>query len=555
MLNVVYARVSTETQEKQQTIESQLAELRRHADAQGLTIAQEFIDDGYSGTMLERPGLDALRDCVSAGVVETVLVLCPDRLSRNYLHLGILMEDFQKRGVRLAFVNQRVDDTPEGKLLLQIQGAVGEYERVKIMDRTRRGKKHKAEQGHIVGGVAAYGYDYIRPNRAAPGRWEINEAEAKVVREVYRLFIEEQLGIRAIIHQLAELGISTRAGNASWTRSHLHKLLTSEVYIGQAYYFKTYPDIPEQYREHKAYRQNPKTTKRRRDRSEWIPVPVPAIIDAETFGRARQRLDANQRFSPRNTTEERYLLRGLLKCKHCGLTFAGTATSQAVHYACRGKRPEDAGRQEKCPSRYLRADRVEPLVWQEITDLLKDPDLLLRQWERRQEAPAPSAQDLSAQREAITKQIAQADREEMTVVRLYREGKIGEALLDAQLAEVRSKRDALRRQIEVLDRDSQAIEDHTCIDDAIRAFCAKVSKGLETATFDDKQKLLREAIDRIEVEPDADSGTLYGVIPLPSDCSALRPRLLHRHDRHAAHLLCALLHRDQDPQGRLLECV
>jgi site-specific DNA recombinase len=82
MSTVVYARVSTETQEKQQTIDSQLAELRRHADAQGLTIAQEFRDDGYSGTVLERPGLDALRDFVSAGGVETVLVLCPDRLCR-----------------------------------------------------------------------------------------------------------------------------------------------------------------------------------------------------------------------------------------------------------------------------------------------------------------------------------------------------------------------------------------------------------------------------------------------------------------------------------------
>jgi len=177
-LALIYARVSTEAQEKQQTIESQVAELRRYAETQGLIIEREFIDDGYSGSMLERPGSRRLRDCVSAGGVETVLSLCPDRLSRNYLHLGILIEDFQKHGVKLAFANQQVDDSPEGKLLLQVQGAVGEYERTRILDRTRRGKKHKAQQGQIVGGVSAYGYDYIRPDKAAPGRWENNPEEA-----------------------------------------------------------------------------------------------------------------------------------------------------------------------------------------------------------------------------------------------------------------------------------------------------------------------------------------------------------------------------------------
>lgn len=300
MSAALYARVSTETQEKQQTIESQLTELRRCADARGLTIDREFVDDGYSGTMLERPGLDALRDYVAAGGVETVLCLCPDRLSRNYLHLGILIEDFQTRGVKVAFVNQQVDDTPEGKLLLQIQGAVGEYERAKIMDRTRRGKKHKAEQGHIVGGVAAYGYDYIRADRAAPGRWEINETEAEVVREVYRLFTEKHLALRAIVRELEQRGIPTRTGLSRWGKSQVHKMLSSEVYIGRAYFYKTYPDVPDRHRENKPYRQNHKTTKRLRDPKEWIPIEVPAIIDHETFARAKKQLDANKHFAARN---------------------------------------------------------------------------------------------------------------------------------------------------------------------------------------------------------------------------------------------------------------
>lgn len=167
----IYARVSSEAQEKQQTVESQLAELRAYAEAEPLALVREFVDDGYSGSMLERPGLDALRDAVAAGKVDTILCLCPDRLSRNFLHLGILLEEFEKHGARVVFLNRQVDDTPEGKLLLQIQGAVGEYERAKILDRTRRGRQHKARQGLMPGGQAPYvsaGQSHGRRSKGVP---------------------------------------------------------------------------------------------------------------------------------------------------------------------------------------------------------------------------------------------------------------------------------------------------------------------------------------------------------------------------------------------------
>lgn len=523
LATALYARVSTEAQEKQQTIDSQLSELRRYAESHGLAIAREFIDDGYSGTMLERPGLDALRDCVAAGGVETVLCLCPDRLSRNYLHLGILIEEFQKRGVKVAFVNQQIDDTPEGRLLLQIQGAVSEYERAKILDRTRRGKKHKAQQGHIVGGVPAYGYDYVRPDKGTPGRWEINDPEAAVVREIYRMFVEEQLGLRAIVRELEARGIPTRTGLRRWGKSQVHKILSSEVYIGRAYYFKTYPDVPERHRQHKPYRQNPKTTKRRRDPKEWIPIAVPPIIDHDTFARAQAQLQANKRFAARNARRP-YLLRGLLRCTKCGNSFVGTPIAGQSYYTCTGNNPIATNRAERCGARSVRTDRIEPLVWEQMTTLLANPDLLLQQFERTHSLLTPDPRDIAVSRSALTKQMNQTDTEEMKVVRLYREGRIDDALLDLQLAEVRRKRDALSRQIEALEQAARTAQEHSCTEDAVRAFCAKVSKGLEAATFEEKQRLLRLAIDRIEIEPDADTATLYGVIPSPDDSTALRPR-------------------------------
>jgi site-specific DNA recombinase len=113
----------------------------RSAAAQGLGLPVQFIDDGYSGAMLERPGLDRLRDAVATCEVDAILCLCPDRLSRNFLHLGILVEELRKHGARVVFLNQPAEDTPENRLLVQIQGAVSEYERTKILDRTRRGRQ------------------------------------------------------------------------------------------------------------------------------------------------------------------------------------------------------------------------------------------------------------------------------------------------------------------------------------------------------------------------------------------------------------------------------
>jgi site-specific DNA recombinase len=434
------------------------------------------VDDGYSGTMLERPGLDALRDFVAAGGVETVLCLCPDRLSRNLLHLGLLVEDFQKRGAKVAFVNQQVDDTPEGKLLLQIQGAVSEYERTKILDRTRRGKRHKVEQGQLAGPIAAYGYTYIHVSRGAPSRWDINPAEAEVVRQIFAWFVEERLSIRQIARELAARAIATRKGRAQWCTSQIHRILANEAYLGTAYYFKTYPTLPDRPREEKAYRRKPKTTNRRRDREEWVPVAVPAIIDRETYDRAQAFLQENLRFANRNNTRHQYLLRGLLRCGKCGRSYIGNGSGARTYYVCSGNNALAAGRPDRCGASSLRTDRIEPLVWDTIRSLLDDPGLL-RQYAEQQAPATHSSEDAAARGKAFERQIAQADAEEMRVVRLYREGIISEELLQAQLAEVRAKRQAIQQDLNALNREAEEAAAFETQEAAIQAFCEDIRLG------------------------------------------------------------------------------
>jgi site-specific DNA recombinase len=137
----IYARVSSDQQVQQATIESQLAAVQKFATDNGLKIDPDliFADNGFSGITLARPQLDALRDQAATGEINRILILDPDRLARKYAHQLMLIEEFKKLGVEMTFVNRQIAASPEDQLLLQIQGVIAEYEREKILERQRLG--------------------------------------------------------------------------------------------------------------------------------------------------------------------------------------------------------------------------------------------------------------------------------------------------------------------------------------------------------------------------------------------------------------------------------
>jgi site-specific DNA recombinase len=168
----LYARVSTDRQEKEQTIRSQLAAITRYADQQGFrhTPAQIYKDEGYSGTWLDRPGLDELRDHAREGRFDVVVVLCPDRLARRYAYQVLLLEELKRTGIEVHFCERPISDTPDDQLLMQIQGAIAEYERAKLLERCRRGRLHRARQGELAPPQTPYGYVYGARKYAGDGR-------------------------------------------------------------------------------------------------------------------------------------------------------------------------------------------------------------------------------------------------------------------------------------------------------------------------------------------------------------------------------------------------
>ena len=175
MNTALYARVSTDRQGRNQTIDSQLTALRAWArvNVHDVAEAHVYCDEGVSGSRLDRPGLDRLRDAVRDGVVATVVVLSPDRLARKYAYQVLLLEEFRRAGCTVVFLHHPISDDPNDQLLLQIQGAIAEYERAVLAERFRRGKLQRARAGQVVAGRAPYGYRYVRRQEGVSygGNW------------------------------------------------------------------------------------------------------------------------------------------------------------------------------------------------------------------------------------------------------------------------------------------------------------------------------------------------------------------------------------------------
>lgn len=227
MRAAIYARVSTERQERQQTIASQLSALRDWARAQRYALAEAhvFRDEGYSGSRLDRPGLDGLRDAVHDGSVDVVAVFAPDRLARKYAYQTLLLEEFRRAGCKIVFLHRPISDDPSDQLLLQIQGAVAEYERAVLAERFRRGKLQKARDGHAIAAKAAYGYRDEARRGAAPARLVIDDAEAAMVRQLYAWIADDGLTIRKCMRRLNDGPWVTRSGRTLWSSSVVHHIV------------------------------------------------------------------------------------------------------------------------------------------------------------------------------------------------------------------------------------------------------------------------------------------------------------------------------------------
>lgn len=352
----IYARVSTSQQaEHGYSLQTQIEACKKKADEMGIASYKIYTDDGYSGAYLERPALDRLRDDLS--LYDAVIVYDTDRLARNVMLLLLITEEIEKH-CQLVFVNTEYSQTPESRLFFQIKGSFAEYERIRIADRMNRGKRGKLQKGLPVQNAHIYGYSFV------DGRYVINDTQADVVRLIFDLYANTTHSIPTITKLLNERGITTLRGK-KWTQDGIHTILHREHYTGE-YYANT--QIV------KKTGPNSRTIKPR-NKSEWIRMQIPSIIDKDTFSRVQEKLTRNRVLKVRQTKND-YLLQGILFCANCGkkivLHHANTGHGRCYDwYKC-----VSARRNASCGARFMRPEITDELVWNAIQEICTDETTL-----------------------------------------------------------------------------------------------------------------------------------------------------------------------------------
>ncbi|MFH1140405.1 MAG: recombinase family protein, partial [Chloroflexota bacterium] len=494
----MYARVSSDRQEHEETIQSQLGELRGRVQEDGVVACQEFIDEGYGRDNLVRPCLDRLRDLVAQGELTRVYVQCPDRLASG-AKLIILVEELQQHSVEVVFLKGSVEDTAEGKLLLHMQGAIAEYERTKIMERTRRGKLYWARQGAMVGGHAPYGRRFVRRSDTERAHLEVDEYEASVLRQMYGWLLQEHSSTRGIARRLTERGIPTARSAAQWQPTAVDHILRNQVNKGEFIYHRAERVLPSRRLSTDPYRQNRKTGRRLRPPEEWITIPVTPIVDAATWERAQEQLRENSRYSGRNNKRHQYLLRGLIRCPRCGATYTGAAKNGRRRYRCTREDASLSSTGTRCSPGSFLAEPVEQAVWGVVNDALRQPQVLIEEYGRRlTQAGTLDAVEADRKQAALALKRVKVQEDRVTDAYVNEAMEIGR--YKAEMEKLRQRRNELERAAQELDRrERQELESRKALEHMER-FCHQVSQGLDAMTFDERQQLLRLVVERITVE-------------------------------------------------------
>ena len=507
----IYARVSSEQQAQEQTIASQVAALRQRVTDDGFELPEElcFLDEGVSGSTLLRPALERLRDAAYVGGFQKLYVHSPDRLARRYAYQVLLVDELTKHGIEIAFLNRAIGVSPEEDLLLQMQGMFAEYERAKIMERSRRGKRHAATRGSVnVLSGAPYGYRYVsKRDGQGDASYEIHDEQAAVVKQMFEWVGRDRVSIGEVSRRLKEKGVVSAKGKSWWDRTSVWGILKNPAYMGSAAFGKTRTGPRRaQFRKPCSQAKVSRRTGSTYDTkpAEQITIAVPAIVSPELFASVQDQLTENRLRGRERRRGAKYSLQGLLTCQCCGYAYYGKPVSRSsakgktpyAYYRCVGTDAYRFGGHRVCQNAQVRTDKLDQAVWDDVCELLRNPQLLRKECERRLAAPESSDTERSLQ-----KQIATAQRTLNRLIDIHTDGLIDRDEFEPRLerarrrhAELASKLESLRSQTQEQAALREAL---ACVD----SFSEVVSANLDQADWTMRREILRTLIDRIVIEP------------------------------------------------------
>ncbi|MCR4279549.1 MAG: tRNA 2-thiouridine(34) synthase MnmA [Candidatus Zambryskibacteria bacterium] len=533
MKSVLYARVSTEEQKSNQTIDTQIhgiGGMMQYAINHKLPVPDEsmmFIDDGFSGATLIRPALTAFREYLKThDDVAYFLVYDADRIGRDTYNQLIILEELKKKNVTIHFKTGELGTTPNDKLLFTILSAFSEFERAKIMERTQRGMKRRIESGKFNGGRPLFGYRYNYPL----GKHELDETEAKVVKMIYDWYTEDKLNIRQIQAKLFELKIPTKYDALKnteknrkmkglkkypvgwWSEVTIRNVLANEAYTGRWYCCKNQTiklDVAN------LRTGKPKVRQIRRAKEEWFPIEIPRIVSDEQHKKGLLQARKNLMFAKR-CTKQTYLLQGLIRCGKDHLKYRGhQEKSGVIYYYCKSRMNNTP--QKNCNSPYLRADQIEPIVWNTVKSILENPEEVFNNFRNESILNEERAKSIDGRLDYISsaikklevakKRITEAFKAEVMTLPELRKEKTDIELSEEKLI---SERDGLIMKLNVQHDVSAKIDlfKETC-----HKFLSKINDP-KIVTERLKKDIIKLVIDEVVIE--GESVKIFATIPLPN---------------------------------------
>lgn len=533
MKSVLYARVSTEEQKSNQTIDTQIhgiGGMMQYAINHKLPVPDEtmmFIDDGFSGATLIRPALTAFREYLKThDDVSYFLVYDADRIGRDTYNQLIILEELKKKNVTIHFKTGELGSTPNDKLLFTILSAFSEFERAKIMERTQRGMKRRIESGKFNGGRPLFGYRY----NYTIGKHELDETEAKVVKMIYDWYTEDKLNIRQIQAKLFELKIPTKYDALKnteknrkmkglkkypvgwWSEVTIRNVLANEAYTGRWYCCKNQTiklDVAN------LRTGRPKVRQIKRAKEEWFPIEIPRIVSDEQHKKGLLQARKNLMFAKR-CTKQTYLLQGLIRCGKDHLKYRGhQEKSGVIYYYCKSRMNNNPV--ENCNSPYLRADQIEPIVWNTVKSILENPEEVFNNFRDESILNEERAKSIEGRLDYIAsaikklevakKRITEAFKAEVMTLPELRKEKTDIELSEEKLI---SERDGLIMKLNVQHDVSAKIDlfKETC-----HKFLTKINDP-KIVTERLKKDIIKLVIDEVVIE--GESVKIFATIPLPN---------------------------------------
>jgi site-specific DNA recombinase len=426
-----------------------------------------------------------------------------------------VFEEMKQLGCQVEFLERPMDsDDPHDQLLLQIRGAVAEYERNLIADRMRRGRQAKLQSGILLPWtVAPYGYIMDPERPRDPSRLRIDPVKAAVVTQIFAWYtdLQQNVSLYWIAKTLSDDQVPTPKGGVRWNVATIRGILRNPAYTGTAYSGRTRP-APAQHRKSALQPIGPGQSIQPAPPEEWIPITVPAIISQETFELAQQRLDQNKQMARRNNHSYDYLLRGLVSCAQCRLACTGRCVRPDYpYYVCKGRTDSlRIAKDERCTARYAPAKTLDQLVWQDLCAVLADPDLITYELQRAQ-AGEWLPQALQSRRQSVKDALAQLERQQARLLEVFLAEVISRDEFERKRQELNRTQQGLSQQMRQLELQAQRQINTAKLATHIQDFCQRIQPTLDQLDFAQRRQLVELLIDRVIVD-DANVEIRY-VIP------------------------------------------